>query len=49
MHIWEDAYLAEIINPQSGEPAAEGEVGELVITLGGERRRRDPAGLRSGP
>ncbi len=32
MHIWEDAYLAEIINPQTGEPVAEGEVGELVIT-----------------
>ncbi len=32
LHIWEDAYLVEIINPQTGEPVKEGEVGELVIT-----------------
>ncbi len=32
MHIWEDAYLPEILDPESGEPVAEGEVGELVIT-----------------
>jgi len=32
MHLWEDAYIAEIINPETGEPAAEGEVGELVMT-----------------
>lgn len=32
MHIWEDAYLPEIIDPASGEPVADGEVGELVIT-----------------
>jgi phenylacetate-CoA ligase len=32
MHIWEDAYLAEIINPKTLEPAEPGEVGELVLT-----------------
>lgn len=32
MHIWEDAYLVEIINPQTLEPVKEGEVGELVMT-----------------
>ena len=32
MHLWEDAYLAEIVNPETGEPVAEGEIGELVMT-----------------
>ncbi len=32
MHVWEDAYIPEIINPETGEPVAEGEVGELVMT-----------------
>ena len=32
LHIWEDAYLAEIINPETLEPVPDGEVGELVIT-----------------
>ena len=32
MHVWEDAYLVEIINPQTLESAKEGEVGELVMT-----------------
>jgi len=32
MHIWEDAYLVEIINPDTLEPVADGEVGELVMT-----------------
>ncbi|NLY41354.1 MAG: phenylacetate--CoA ligase [Desulfovibrionales bacterium] len=32
MHIWEDAYLPEIIDPETGEHVAEGETGELVIT-----------------
>jgi phenylacetate-CoA ligase len=29
---WEDHFYPEIIDPQTGEPAAEGEMGELVIT-----------------
>ncbi len=32
MHIWEDAYLAEIVDPETGRPLPDGEVGELVIT-----------------
>lgn len=32
LHIWEDHFLVEIINPETGEAAARGEVGELVIT-----------------
>jgi phenylacetate-CoA ligase len=30
--VWEDHFLAEIIDPQSGIPVAEGEDGELVFT-----------------
>ncbi|NDV28828.1 phenylacetate--CoA ligase family protein [Desulfovibrio sp. JC010] len=32
MHVWEDAYIAEIIDPETGKHVAEGEVGELVMT-----------------
>lgn len=32
MHLWEDCYYAEIINPKTGEPVPEGEIGELVLT-----------------
>jgi phenylacetate-CoA ligase len=32
MHVWEDAYIVEIIKPETGEYVAEGEVGELVLT-----------------
>ncbi len=32
MHIWEDYFLVEIINPATGEPLPEGEKGELVLT-----------------
>ena len=32
MHGWEDHFLFEIIDPESGEPLAFGETGELVIT-----------------
>lgn len=32
MHFWEDYYIVEIINPQTLEPVAEGEIGELVLT-----------------
>ena len=32
LHIWEDAYMVEIINPDTLKPVAEGEVGELVMT-----------------
>lgn len=32
LHIFEDHFIAEIIDPQTGEPVAPGEPGELVIT-----------------
>lgn len=32
LHIWEDYYIVEIINPDTLEPVPEGEVGELVLT-----------------
>ncbi|MCX7667912.1 MAG: phenylacetate--CoA ligase [Atribacterota bacterium] len=32
MHLWEDYYIMEVVNPQTGEPCQEGEVGELVLT-----------------
>lgn len=32
MHIWEDFYIAEIIDPDTGEPLPDGEEGELVLT-----------------
>ncbi len=54
LEILEDSYFAEIVNPETGEPAAAGAVGELVLTtLGrtacpllryrtGDLVRRDP-------
>ncbi|MGM0610005.1 MAG: phenylacetate--CoA ligase family protein [Thermodesulfobacteriota bacterium] len=32
MHIWEDAFLPEIVDPKTLEPVPEGEIGELVLT-----------------
>jgi phenylacetate-CoA ligase len=32
MHLWEDNYLMEIINPKTGEPVPDGQPGELVLT-----------------
>lgn len=32
LHVWEDAYLVEIIDPDTLEPLPEGQVGELVMT-----------------
>jgi phenylacetate-CoA ligase len=32
MHLWEDHFLIEIINPRTGEPVADGHTGELVMT-----------------
>ena len=32
LHIWEDYFIVEIINPETLEPAKEGELGELVLT-----------------
>ncbi|MCP4137746.1 MAG: phenylacetate--CoA ligase [bacterium] len=32
MHIWEDFYITEIIDPETGEQLPDGEEGELVLT-----------------
>ncbi|MBF0484907.1 MAG: phenylacetate--CoA ligase [Candidatus Omnitrophica bacterium] len=32
LHIWEDSYIVEIINPDTGEILKDGEAGELVLT-----------------
>lgn len=32
LHGWEDCFIFEVIDPDSGKPAPEGEFGELVIT-----------------
>ena len=32
LHIWEDYYIVEIVNPDTLEPVPEGEVGEMVLT-----------------
>jgi phenylacetate-CoA ligase len=32
MHVWEDAFLLEVVNPRTLEPVAPGELGELVFT-----------------
>lgn len=32
LHIWEDAYIVEILDPETLEPVPDGEIGELVMT-----------------
>ncbi|MGP1436669.1 MAG: phenylacetate--CoA ligase family protein [Phocaeicola sp.] len=32
MHIWEDYYIVEIVNPDTLEPVPDGEIGEMVLT-----------------
>jgi len=32
MHIWEDNYIVEIVNPETLEPVPDGEMGEMVLT-----------------
>lgn len=32
MHIWEDCYIIEIVNPDTLEPVPDGEIGEMVLT-----------------
>ncbi|MCL2208736.1 MAG: phenylacetate--CoA ligase [Treponema sp.] len=33
LHIWEDGYIAEIVNPDTLEPVKDGETGELILTI----------------
>lgn len=32
IHVWEDHYLVEIIDPDTGQPLPDGEAGEMVVT-----------------
>ena len=32
MHLWEDNYLLEIVDPKTGEPLPDGQTGELILT-----------------
>ncbi|MGN0878057.1 MAG: phenylacetate--CoA ligase family protein [Oligosphaeraceae bacterium] len=32
IHVWEDHYIVEIVNPVTGRQVPEGEIGELVVT-----------------
>ncbi len=32
LHLWEDSYILEIIDPETLEPLPDGEIGELVLT-----------------
>ena len=32
LHIWEDYYIVDIVDPETFEPVPEGEIGELVLT-----------------
>lgn len=32
MHVWEDAYFVEIVDPKTGEPLPDGEIGELTMS-----------------
>ena len=32
LHIWEDYYIVEIVDPQTLEPVPDGEIGEMVLT-----------------
>ncbi len=32
LHVWDDQYITEIVNPTTGEPVPDGEYGEVVFT-----------------
>jgi phenylacetate-CoA ligase len=32
IHVWDDHYLVEVVDPETGAPRADGEAGELVVT-----------------
>jgi phenylacetate-CoA ligase len=56
MHLWEDNFVMEIINPATGAPVAEGQTGELVLTSINREampllryRTRDLTSLIAGP
>ena len=40
MHVWEDSYIVEVVDPDTLEPCRDGEEGELVFTTLNARQRR---------
>ncbi|MBI4771819.1 MAG: phenylacetate--CoA ligase [Chloroflexi bacterium] len=32
IHVWEDHYLVEIVDPDTGDPVPDGETGEMIVT-----------------
>lgn len=56
IHYWADYYILEILNPDTLEPVAEGEVGEMVVTTLRKEavpliryRTRDLTAMKKGP
>lgn len=56
LHVWEDAFVVEIIDPETLEPVPDGEIGELVMTTLDRRampvirfRTRDLTRILPGP
>lgn len=56
MHLWEDAFLLEVIHPETLQPVPEGQLGELVLTTLERRampliryRTRDLTRILPGP
>ena len=47
LHVQEDHFLVEVVDPESGEPLPEGEEGELVFTTLARRRCRCSATARA--
>ena len=49
MHIWEDNYIVEIIDPVTLKPLPDGEEGELVMTTSAAGRDADSPLPDEGP
>jgi phenylacetate-CoA ligase len=56
LHLWEDSYILEVVDPDTLEPVSDGDMGEIVLTtLGREAmpliryRTRDLARVHPGP
>ena len=56
LHVWEDTYIVEILDPESDDPMPDGEIGEIVFTFLTKEampliryRTRDLAALIPGP
>ena len=56
MHVWEDNFVLEVIDPATGEPVSDGQTGELVLTSVNREampllryRTRDLTSIIAGP